>query len=178
MSKHLVSREQLEKDSRFYINSETLSSLMKHHKIYSYDIEEIKLGHIRRYKDKKLSTLYATDHFKYVTDPNSEENRRTYRVYCAQKENLKDNPNRSEAVFNTLIDTFVNEDYDPKKGIIIIDQYHCIVDGFHRSCILLHKLGSEHPVTVLKLTYETGYRIKLLSPFFELKQKFGLPKKR
>ncbi len=177
MSKKLVSREQLENDKRFFINPDTLSSLMKHHKIFCYDMANIKIGRIRRYKDKKLSTLYDTDNYRYVANPGAEENRAAYRAYCSKKENLKDNPDRSEALFNELIGKFGREDYDPEKGVIIIDQYNCIVDGFHRSCILLHRFGPEHEITVLKIKYETGYRIKLLSPFFELNQRLKHNKK-
>lgn len=173
MHRQLVTREQLEQDDRFCIDPNALSSIIAHHSIYSYRLKNIKLGQIRRYKDKKLTSLADTDIYHYVTDPGSEENRQKYQVYCSNMENRKDNPNRSEALFDSLIDTFGKEAYDPQKGILVIDQYRCIVDGFHRSCIFLQHYGPDHVVKVLQLKYHTGHRIKLLSLLYSIKEIFG-----
>ena len=164
-------RHELENDSRFTIYSEAMDSLFRTHKIYSWNLKKIAVGKIRRYKNKKLSLLTDTDNYRYLCNPESEDNIAAYQKYCNDNSNLKDNAKRSEEVFKGLINTFSSESYDPQKGIIVVDQYNCILDGLHRSCILLKQFGPAHEITVLQMKIEHGMRIKLLSPLFETIQK-------
>lgn len=171
MAGSLVSKEELTNDTRFRINPEALESLFRTHQIYSYELTELAVGKIRRYKNKKLSLLTATDNYRYLCNPDSAENRVAYQKYCSDSTNLKDNAGRSEDTFRALMEQFGSEPYDPQKGIIIVDQYNCILDGLHRSCIFLKLFGADYKLTVLRMTIQHGSRIKLLSPLFELKQK-------
>ena len=170
MAKSSVSRKELESDPRFRINPEALDSLFRTHQIYSYELTEIPVGKIRRYKNQKLSLLTDTDNYRYLVNPDSDENKAAYQRYCKDATNTKDNAGRSEEMFQALMTQFQKEPYDPQKGIIIVDQYNCILDGLHRSCIFLRLFGADHPLTVLRMTIQHGNRIKLLHPLFELKQ--------
>lgn len=164
-------RNELESDSRFRIHPEALDSLFRTHKIYSWKLTKITVGKLRRYKNKKLSLLTDTDNYRFLCDPESAESKAAYAAYCKDSSNLKDNSNRSENTFRDLMDTFSSEKYDPKKGIVIMDQYHCILDGLHRSCILMKRFGTDYEITVLQMKIEHGKRIKFLSPLWEFVQK-------
>ena len=165
-------REQMERDDRFDINPITMDSLFGCRTIYKYKLKKIEIGKIRRFENKKISMLQETDTYRYLEDPESEENQMAYEEYCKQGKNLKDNPNRSQDTFMSLKDTFEEEKYDPKKGIIVINQYNCIVDGFHRSCIFLKKYGPQYQVEVLQIKCSCERRLPILSFIFELKMKF------
>jgi hypothetical protein len=45
---------------------------------------------------------------------------------------------------------FLNERYDPRKGLIYVDFKNKIIDGNHRHQILMEKFGEEHTIIVQK----------------------------
>ena len=143
--------EQIKNDKRFYVNPITLS-LMEKRDIRSYEVVQIPVGKIRRHLDGKVFSLYKTDVYRYLADE-SEAAKKKYKEYAAAPFNQEDNPNRSPEEYDKLITNFTKEEYDIHKGIIIINQYNCIMDGQHRCCIMLKEHGEDHIITVLRVKY-------------------------
>lgn len=141
----------LKEDNRFKINETTMNYILKQ-KIKRYKIIKLSLGKIYRVYEGKVYFLEDTDVYKYLKNSTSQKNALKYKKYC--QKNKMDNPSRSESEFNLLIEMFEKTDYDVKKGIIIVNQFNVIIDGQHRSCILLDKYGPHYEIEVLKIYYE------------------------
>lgn len=164
-----MKKKLLKSNEEFFINDNDLKRIEKK-KIKDYKIVEIPVGRIRRYLDGKLFDLYHTDAYRLLSNPKEESIRDNYEKYC--KKYCYEYENRSEQRFLDLYNDLGNEDYNPQKGIIVVDQLYIIADGQHRSCILLKKYGPKHKIKVLKIicgdigikTYIRNfiYNIKLL----------------
>ena len=138
----------IENDSRFYINPNDLERLNKR-KIRKYKLEEIPIGKIRRYLDGKIFDLYKTDAYKLLENPSNIELEEKYDAYC--KNYCYKYENRNQNNFMKLANKLDQEEYNPNKGIIVVDQLYIIADGQHRSCVLLNKYGPKYKVKVLKI---------------------------
>lgn len=138
----------LASDNRFYINPETLLYLSRK-PIYDYEITEIQIGKIRRKLWGKVFSLYKTESWQYLQNPNNEIIKNKYQRYA--KIATVDKADRTEKTYQDLILSFSNNEYDIKKGIIVINQYYFIEEGLHRCCILLMKYGEKHRIQVLKI---------------------------
>lgn len=143
--------EQIKKDDRFYVNPVTLS-LMEKRDIRGYKLIRIPVGKIRRHLNGRVFSLYKTDVYRYLTDESAEAKEK-YKMYTANPMNREDNPNRSPEEFDKLISDFGKTQYDVHKGIIIVNQYYCIMDGQHRCCIMLREYGENYVIPVLRVKY-------------------------
>lgn len=161
---------QMENDSRFKINDEAMESLFKNHLIYDYKLDKIPLGRIRRTIGKKIYKLEDTINYKLIIDRNNAFLNEEYNIYSTEENNLKDNSSRSLATFNALIDRLNKEEYSLKKGAIIVNQFNFIIDGLHRSCILLSQYGEEHIIEVVRVKSKIAKRMYFKAPIFELIQ--------
>lgn len=155
--------ERLKKESRFYINKTTLNCLLNRGEIRSYKLVKIPLNKIRR-RYKGLHSLESTDVYHFLENPNDKNYRQKYLEYCNIPGARKDNPDRSVETFEKLINEFANMEYDIKNGIIVVDQFYQVQEGFHRSCILLKNKGGSYKIEVLKIVY----RYKINRKFIEM----------
>lgn len=78
------------------------------------------------------------------------DGKQKYKQYC----DYCNSSRRSAEIFTQLKNDIETNDYDIKKGAIVIDEHNFILDGQHRSCILLHKYGPFHKVQVVQ--YDMG----------------------
>lgn len=158
----MTDKQELLHDGRFRINPDAVE-MVTSRPIKRYKLSEIQVGKIRRMWKNRVFSLYRTTPYKYLMKKNDPEVKEAYSEYCERSK--MDNPNRSEEVFNELEDDFDIQAYDIAKGVIIVDQLSIIVDGQHRSCILLKKYGEKCKIPVLRLYYA---KYSLSTRFFNL----------
>ena len=164
----------IKQQKRFNINPHTLQLLEKRN-VKSFELIEIPVGKIRRHLDGKVMSLYKTDPYKFLSD-DSDTAKENYEKYVNRPLNREDNPDRSVECFNTLINSFSGELYDIKKGIIIVNQFYQVMDGQHRSCILLKKYGEDLKIPVLKIKfgdYKIIGKIRINNFLYNIKKLFG-----
>lgn len=149
----MVSKQDIERDGRFFINSLTLDDILRRVKIKKYKLDFVKLG-LLRHSSKAIN---ETIPYKFLNNPNDEKLRTEYAAYCNIPNAKFDNPDRSINCFNTLVNKFTREKYDICKGIIVVDQFNCIQEGLHRSCILYKKFGYKHKIPVLRIITKQTY---------------------
>lgn len=143
--------EQIKKDNRFYIDEFTFDTHLKISKMLSYKIEKIRLGDILRQQDNKIFPMKYSDVYKYLeNDVNKKEK---YNKYIDNVLIGDDKRRHSTYIYDKLINELSEEEYDIKKGIIIVNQLNIIMDGQHRTSILLKKYGENFKIDVLKITY-------------------------
>lgn len=169
----MLMREELERDNRFRIDDKELDWLFSNLHIYSYSFETIEVGKLRRFTEGRIWSISDTINYKYLIHPEDSAISANYKKYCEDKENLLDNPDRSQASFFRLRDDLSNNEYDPQKAVIIINQYNIIEDGLHRSCILLAQHGENYKIKVVKIRRKNTRKLLYLSPLYELTHLFG-----
>lgn len=149
----MVSVEKLLNDDRFYIDDWNAHRIFKA-PIKKYEFTEIRLDQIFRLIGGKVVPLFETPVYKFLESDG--KNTKIYEEYCQQY--CKGNDLRSADVFLELENDMIENDYDPRKGAIFIDQLNLILEGQHRCCILLKKYGGTHSVKVVKVY---GYKPKI-----------------
>jgi len=145
-------------NNQWYITPFDAKNLVKDEKLFGYEFCDIELGKVRRYKHKKFTTLKETVNYQFLSNQNSKEALAKYVEYCKDPVNLEDN-NRSPEIFVNLYKKILQEGYDPKKGVIVIDQYDSIVIGLHRACSLLLIHGENKKIPVLKINIRSSSRM-------------------
>ena len=157
-------------DKRFYINELDLERIKKR-KISKYEFIEIPVGRVRRYLDGKIFDLYHTDAYKLLDNPNNKETQKNYEEYC--KNYCYEYENRGRENFKNLANSIRANEYDPLKGVIVVDQLYIIADGQHRCCILLNKFGPKYKIKVLKIKYnDIGIKTYIRNFAYNIKQFF------
>ena len=153
-----ITEDVLKSDERFFIYDRNVNRLLKEHPVSSYRVKYVKVGMIlRKYSQRfRVVPLYQTNVYKYLEG--GEEGKKAYEEF---KKVCNYSPLRSEEIYNNLIQQIDNSDYDIKKGAVVVDQHNLILDGMHRSCILLHKYGANHRIQVVQ--FKNVYNI---SPAF------------
>ncbi len=160
--------EKLLKDKRFYINPYDFERIIKR-KIISYSFIEIPVGKIRRYLDGKIFDLYDTDAYKLLDNPKSKKVQQQYDKYC--EEYCYEYEKRSKEKFKKLVVDIIKEEYDPQKGVIVVDQLYIIADGQHRACILLKNYGPDYKIKVLKINcIDIGIKTYIRNFIYDLKK--------
>ena len=168
----MLKREELEKDNRFRIDDKELDLLFSKLHIYSYSFETLEIGKLRRFNDGEIVSIKDTINYRYILHPENSVLSDEYQKYCREKDNLIDNPNRSQSVYFSLRDELSINEYDPQKAAIIVNQYNIIEDGLHRSCIILAHHGEKYKVKVVKIRRKNSRKLLYLSPIYELKHLF------
>ena len=153
---------QLKNDKRFYIDKWNFDRITEK-EILRYKYVEIPVGRIRRYFNSKVFSLKKTDSYIFLDNLNDKDSRQKYIEYCQKY--CADNNKRGVKYFEELIDKFKTDNYDPKKGVIVVNQNYFIVEGQHRSCILLKKYGPRKKINVLKIYYKKNNLIDILRNF-------------
>lgn len=142
----MVSVEEIMSDKRFCINTQVPDRLFKGN-ISSYEIVEIPLKRLWCYYGERLMRVNETNIYKFLDD--SENGRFLYKLYCTKYPSSF----RNESNYNSLIQQLDSIDYDITKGAIVINQLDIILDGQHRSSILLKKYGPDYEIKVVKIKY-------------------------
>ena len=141
--------ERLQNDGRFQINPVTLDCFKKR-KLLDYRYIVIPVGKIRRHQAGRVFSLYETDVYRYLEHPEGEAKAK-YEQYVMDPINQKDHPGRSLAEFSELQQSFA--EYDPLKGAIVVNQFYCVMDGQHRSCLLLKQYGADYRIPVVQIRF-------------------------
>ncbi len=149
----MVTKEAIKADDRFYIDDWNLERITKR-KIISYRVETIPVGNIWRLIEGKIIPLRETDVYKYLDG--DEIARKKYEAYC-NSELCQGNDARSVRAYESLISLLRSEMYDMERGAIFVDQLNIILEGQHRSCILLKEFGPDYRIPVVKVQYEGLY---------------------
>lgn len=153
-------KKQFLNDKRFHVARQDADRIFEED-IYNYKICKIKICFIKKGIKGKIISLYQTESYKLL---NNKIDVNQYNNYC--KEGTHKYEKHSIESFNQLINDF--EEYDIKKGAIVIDQFGLIRDGQHRASILLKKYGPNYKVDVVKVYYK-GLRAKIrIKLFFKM----------
>ena len=146
MRKYLTKDDFFEKD--FYIDSFNLDRIFKEDSFLSYKIKIISVGRIIMPYPGAYIKVGESPVYQFLNGNHESEEK--YKLYC--KKYGKFNPNRTVDNYKELINDFSLEDYDIKKGVIIVNQANVLLDGQHRSCLILKKYGKNHKIQVLEIT--------------------------
>lgn len=145
-----ITTEELNGSKDFYIEPSEVEELVYGSKVTHYHCSSIPLGKIRRSKDGRFTSFKETVNYKFLFSNGSDEAYETYQAYANEPGNRRDNPGRSPELYLRLQNEVLSGGYDPKKGIIVLDQYNNVLVGLHRACILLREFGEEYSIPVLK----------------------------
>lgn len=152
--------DDIRNDSRFYIDERNLNRLFANGGGQEYRVQFVRVGSILRSLEGKVTTLYDTDVYPFLSG--SDVGEKQYTKYCEKYPIMQKNGER----YKRLITEMQCSDYDIMKGAIVIDENNFILDGLHRSCITLKKYGPYHKVQVVKCFsgrhYGKKYRLKLV----------------
>lgn len=147
-SKKIIGR--MRADTRFYIDAANMDYLA-HLNILNYEVTRIKIGSILRdYKDG-LYTLDKTLPYKAITHPDDSNVQEAYTQYCNEARNQIGTEDRSLNGLHKLNADLQANPYDPLKGVVVIDQYNIILEGQHRSCIMLAEHGPDYSITAVRV---------------------------
>ena len=136
-------------DDRFELDKFALENHLQISKILSYDVIEIEIGEILRQQNNKIFNISKSAPSEYLKSNNIND----YKKYCDEICVGEDKEHHSIEIFDKLISDLDANDYDLKKGAIVINQLNIIMDGQHRSSILCNKYGMNHKVKVVKIHY-------------------------
>lgn len=155
-----ITKEELINDKSFYIDDRNINRLLNEHPVKCYRVKSMKVGMILRRMSNcdNVVPLCQTYVYKYLEG--GEEGKKAYEEF---RKICNYSPLRSEEIYNNLIQQIDASDYDIKKGAIVVDQYNLILDGMHRSSILLRKYGANHIIQVVR--FDNVYSLR---PFFFL----------
>ena len=132
-------------NQNFYIDPFNLDRIFKENTFISYRVKKVPLGKIIMRYPGAYIRLKESPVYKYLDGSiNTAEN---YKMYC--KKYGKHNKNRTVEKYDELINDLSLNEYDIKKGIIVVNQLNVLLDGQHRSCLLLKRYGEKFKVPVL-----------------------------
>ena len=146
--------KQINKEKNFIGNFHFCNELLNDKKIKIDSIVALDLftdGYIEKYEivDIKLKDLkFKTD--EYINCKMNYINGDKTKYIKTQTNNRF---GHSEERFDNLINSVNKQGYNYKISPIIVDNNNQIIDGYHRTSILLNKYGKEHNIKVLKIYY-------------------------
>lgn len=147
-SKKIV--ERMRTDTHFYIDDANIRYLA-HLNILDYKVVNVQVGSILRdYKDG-LYPLDRTLPYKVITQPDNLSIQEAYMQYCNETRNQIGAEDRSLDGLHKLNAHLQVDPYDPLKGVVVIDQYNIILEGQHRSCIMLAQHGPDYSITAVRV---------------------------
>lgn len=133
-------------DPCFKLDYEFFYRVLEMRRIRSYSVVALRLGDIcRRWVDGKLYPLSECAPYKYLNG-----DRAAYDAYCAQNRELS-GFEMSVARFDRLKEDMI--EYDQLSMPVVHGKANLLLDGQHRSCILLDRHGPDHVISVLRLEY-------------------------
>lgn len=143
----------IERDPRFTVDEEAFGRIRKLKFVYRYTVETAALSSLKHNIKNTILPIRETPVYQYIQAQKTEN----YLTYI--EDNTFVSEQKSVQKFDGLIDELKSASYDPKRGIVVINKDGIIIDGLHRSCILLEQLGEDARIPVLKLYYP-GFGIK------------------
>lgn len=166
----MVTTEMLKQDNRFHIDDFNLDRLVSSNEIIRYEVSEIEVGKILMSTAGKITSLQDTVVYKYLDDHAGFT--QDYQDYCS-KYGAR-NKQRTLENYDLLIRDFSDDVYDLQKGAIVINQFNLVVDGQHRSCILLKRYGPKYKIKVVKIWIRGGGICRLADEvvFQEIRNQF------
>lgn len=131
-------------DDRFKIDYDFFYRVLEMRRIRRYEVVRVALGSIRRaWVDGRLYPLSECAPYKYLNGDAD-----AYAEYCSTNR-LYTGFEMSAQRFDSLCRDM--ETYDPKSMPVVRGKRNIIIDGQHRSCILLNKFGPDHLIDVLRI---------------------------
>lgn len=143
----------IERDARFTVDEEAFERIRKLKFVYRYTVETVELSSLKHNIKDTIFPIRETPVYQYIRYRKTED----YLIYI--KNNTLFSEQKSVQKFDGLINKLKNASYDPKCGIVVVNRDGIIIDGLHRSCILLEQFGEDAHIPVLKLYYP-GFGIK------------------
>ncbi len=142
------SSQRLLNQGGFVIDDEFFYKVLEQRSVYRYEITEMRLGAITRLlPNGKVCHLRDAAAYKFLSD--EENGQAIYEKYC--EENAKDsNFVMSAERYGGLRESMSTNGFD-ERNMPVVDEYGRIMDGQHRSCILLNEYGPDHTINVLRL---------------------------
>ena len=136
-------------DPRFDLDPEFVYRALEFREIGGYEVAEVRLGDIRRvWHDNRLLALEDCAPYRYLEGKGDEYDR-----YC--RENAVRSPfQMSRERFDGLVKSM--ECYDPRKMPVVFGMRNIVLDGQHRSCVLLKRFGPDHVIRVVRLFGASG----------------------
>lgn len=130
-------------DSRFELDYDFFHRSLEMLPIRDYEVAEVRLGDIRRiWTDQRAYSLDRLPPYRYI-----EGDVAGYENYC--RENAETGFLMSRGRFDALRESMA--DYDERRMPVVIGEGNFLMDGQHRSCILMKRFGSDHRIKVLRV---------------------------
>ena len=130
-------------DPRFELDCDFFYRGLEMFPLSGYEVAEIRLGDIRRiWPDQRAYPLDALPPYRYIGGDVE-----GYERYC--RENAETGFRMSRARFDALRESMA--EFDARRMPVVVGCGNFLMDGQHRSCILLKKFGPDHKIKVLRL---------------------------
>ena len=130
-------------DPRFELDYDFFYRGMEMMPILDYEVAEVRLGDIRRiWTDQRAYSLDRLPPYRYI-----EGDVAGYENYC--RENAETGFRMSRERFDALRESM--SAYDGRRMPVVIGKENFLMDGQHRSCILMKRFGPDHRINVLRL---------------------------
>ena len=131
-------------DPRFKLDYEFFYKVLEPMRIWRYDVVRIRLGDIKRYwYDGRVYPLSECAPYKYLNGDGA-----AYDEYCRANE-AQTGFAMTRGRFESLRADMA--EYDPLMMPVVQGSCNILLDGQHRSCILLKKYGPDHEISVLRI---------------------------
>lgn len=140
-------KKKLKVNEQFKIDEEAINRILQIPFIYSYSVERVKVGDIRRVSHGVRLTLPETNVYHYMVsgDKAGYTNYIQTQTFDSEKKSIKK--------FRKLKQDLQNNIYDIKRGAIVLNKDNVLIDGFHRSMILYNTYGPDFAIDVVKVFY-------------------------
>ena len=151
--KRIITFEDFKNDSRFYIDDFNAKRIFDNN-IKRVKVVNIKLKKINMFIDGKYIFLPYFPVYNAFNE--NEEFIKEYELYCIKYRNENINPNRNVEGLKKLKEEMNNQEYNIKKGAIVLNEFNSLLDGQHRCCILFRRYGENKKVSVVKVLHKNS----------------------
>ena len=131
-------------DPRFDLDFDFFYRSLEMLPIRSYEVVEVRLGDIRRiWTDRRAYPLDELPPSRYLAGDVA-----GYEAYCSDNA-VRTGYRMSRERFDALCESMA--DYDDRRMPVVLGDGNFIMDGQHRSCILLRKFGPDYRIRVVRI---------------------------
>ena len=131
-------------DDRFELDADFVYRILERKPVVAYEVAEIRLEDIRRiWADGRAKPLSACAPYRYLEGDGA-----GYDRYCrenAEAYGFEMSRERFEALRRSM------DDFDPRRMPVVYGDANIILDGQHRSCVLLRRYGPDHRIRVVRI---------------------------
>ena len=142
---HKYSGLRLLEDDRFELDYDLVYKFIECRQFQKYELVNLKLKDLRRRWKGQIYKLNECSPYHYLKG-----DKERYEKYCKLNSKLSIF-DMSKEKFDILIDS-VRKSYNPMK-VPVVNQENILLDGQHRSSILLYLYGEDYEIPVLKLWF-------------------------